>query len=330
MNNYQYIKDELDKQNLSISWLAKEIGVSKGYVSKLINNKVAEPGMAKMQAIHEALAIDNDYKVVKREAILIDVDKISVEKYIDVAKRCINNSMDIYILFNSKNEYKEVNLRRFYDYLDFTNSKVFIINDNDLKKQLSKISYDVIYQYNNEFEQIKSDVLESIEIDDVNVLSLDKTRNNSLLLLSNNDKKLSITLNVLKLSTEYKVADYAIFKEVNQNSNFIINNQLTILEEIHKDNQDSRVYIVGNELIFIGDELVSSRGNKDIINLKEYLNLFDNVLCVIFDEDNERAKKQADKNIKLMKLFKKNYQEIKSNEILEVVAKIHKIVEAKR
>lgn len=329
MNNFQYIKDELDKQNLSISWLAKEIGVSKGYVSKLINNKVAEPGSAKIKSIHEALNIDSDATISKREAILIDVEKISIEKYIDVATRCIDNSLDIYILFNSKSAHKEVNLRRFYDYLDFSNSKVFMVNDSDMKKKISKVSYDTIYQYNDEFTNFKNIELTKIDIEDTNKLYLDKIRNKSILLISNNEKKLSILLNILKLSTSYKVSDYAIFKEVNQSSNFIINNQLAILQEIHKDNQESRVYIVGNEHIFMQEDIETSKLKNSLININEYLSLFDKILCIKFNENSEIAKYQENKNAKIMKFSKKNYIEIESDNILEVVNKINEVVEAK-
>jgi len=318
MNNFQYIKDALDEQNKSISWLAKEIGVSKGYISKLLNNKVTEPGSAKITAIHHALDIVEQPIEYEKNAYLIDVGSLSAEKYVYIATKCINETYDIFILIDSKNINKKINLKRFYDYLNFTNSKVHLVNESELKKALSKTPYTNIVSFNNEFAFLKGYNIVSEEISDKNVLQFRNIRNRAILLLSNNQDKLSILLNVLKLKTNYLIDDFSIFKDVNKNSNSLINNQLNILEQIHRSCQNSRIYIIGNEYLFFQHDSDVSELKKGLINTKEYLALFDQIYVIDFLDNSEISKQLAQRNNKIVKLIKTKNFSVNEKEILKI------------
>lgn len=325
MNNYQYIKDALDKQNRSISWLAKEIGVSKGYVSKLLNNKVSEPGNTKIQAIHNALDIQ-DITDYQKNAYLIDVDYLSIEKYVYVATKCIKESYDIYILINSKTIHKQINLKRFYDYLNFSSSRVFLVNESELKKALSKNSYTDIIAFNGEFDFLKGYDIVNEELANENVLQLRDIRNKSVLVLSNNANKLSILLNVLKLKTDYLIDDFSIFNEANEKSNSIITNQLHILEEIYRSCQGSRYYVIGNEYLYLQQDEDFNEIKNGLININEYLELFDVIFTIDFKENNDYNKQITQRNNKVIKLIKANHISLENNDILKLADEIIKYV----
>ncbi|MDF9867130.1 transcriptional regulator with XRE-family HTH domain [Bacilli bacterium PM5-3] len=322
MKNFQYIKDALEKQGKSVSWLAKETGVSKGYVSKLLNNKVTEPGSAKIQAIHQVLNIIEEPLEYEKNAYLIDVNSLSIEKYIYVATKCINSSYDIFILNNSKNINKEINLKRFYDYLNFSNSKVLVVNEAELKKALAKTVYTKMIAFNNEFDFLKGLNIVNESLSDENVLQFRNIRNKSVLLLSNNQDKLSILLNVLKLKTNYLVDDFSIFKEVNNNSNSLINNQLSILDKIYQSCQNSRYYIIGNEYLSFKQDSDISDLKNGLVNIKEYLDLFDLVYVINFEDNSEVSKQLAMRNSKIIKLAKEKHYALDGEDILALATQI--------
>ncbi|MDL2211778.1 helix-turn-helix domain-containing protein [Erysipelotrichaceae bacterium OttesenSCG-928-M19] len=327
MRNYQYIKDHLDQQSKSISWLAKEIGVSKGYLSKLINNKVSEPGSIKINAIHQALGIKEHNIEYQRNAFLIDVTLLSVEKYIYVATKCITEQYDVYILFNSKSVNKDVNLKRFYDYLNFSNAKVFLVNETELKKALTKTTYTNMIAFNNEFAFLKDIVITNIEVFNQDVLNLNGIKNKAVLLLSNNNDKLSILLNVLKLKSVYFIDDFAIFKEVNINSNSLIINQLSIIESIYHACQNSRVYIVGNEYLSFQNDNDLSEVKNGLVDINKYLNLFDEIFSIDFMDEDETHKLMTQRNNKILKAVKKNVHHLESDDIAAIAQQILEQVE---
>ena len=322
MSNFQYIKDALDEQNKSISWLAKEIGVSKGYVSKLLNNKVAEPGSAKIMAIHQALGILEQPTKYEKNALLINVESLSVEKYIYVASECIKTNYDIFVLISSKYAIKQINLRRFYDYVNFSNSKVYLVNEAELRKALSKSKYNHIVGFNDEFNFLKNTSISNVEISDYNVLQLRNIKNKAILVIGNNQAKVSILLNVLKLQTNYLVDDFAIFKDVNKNGNTLISNQLSILEKIHRSCQSSRFYIVGNEYVFFENDSDLSLEKNGIVNIREYFELFDQIYVINFKEVDDFSKQLHLKNNKLVKVARSKSYLIENDDILEIANEI--------
>lgn len=327
MNNYQYIKDELDRQNRSISWLAQEIGVSKGYVSKILNNKISEPGNTKIIAIHQVLNIQKKTEKYEKTAYLIDVDNLSIEKYLHVAMKTLDKYNDIYLLFNSKSVNKEVNLRRFYDFLNFSNANIVLVTESELKKQLNKKSYTEIVTFNNEFSFLKGYDFTNVEILNEEILHLRKINNKSILILSNNQTKLSIVLNVLKLKTSYLIDDFAIFKDVSSSGNALINNQLNVLEQINKLCQTSRLYITGNEYLALVQNNQVSELKKQLINYDKYLDLFDLIINIDFDDNDDNERQLFTNNSKIIKSAKAKSIIIKQSDISLITNEIIKKME---
>ncbi|WP_423364255.1 helix-turn-helix domain-containing protein [Mycoplasma sp. P36-A1] len=309
MNNYQYIKDALEKENKSISELAKQVNVSKGYLSRLINNKINEPGSTKINAIHHALNLPTLQESFEKKAYLVNVDTISIEKYVYIASHNIASTSDIYILVKDKAKIKDVkkSLNRFYDYLNFSNTKIDIVTESDLKKVISKSGYTSFYTFNNEFEEFNLKEFTDINLEEKEYLRIKRLKNKSVLLISNNQSKLSILLNVLKLTTDYAIDDFAIFKDFNTQSGTFLSNQVHIIEQISKQRQNNRLYFVGNEFIYFADDTALSDTNNALINATTYLKLFDLVLNVTFKDDERNDKIQLQKNTKLAKNLKKGY-----------------------
>ncbi|MEG0284350.1 MAG: helix-turn-helix transcriptional regulator [Erysipelotrichales bacterium] len=327
MKNYQYIKDALEANNKSISWLADEIGASKGYVSKIINNKISEPGNTKLNAIHQALNISDLSLNYSKIAYLVDVNKISIQKYIYLANNSINASHDIYILFNSKSEHKNINLKRFYDYLNFSSSKIYVVNDAELKKVLNKKDYTNVIMFNEEFSYLDIDEIENEIIEEEEELVIKEIRNRAMLLLSNDNNKLSIILNVLKLKSDYLIEDFSIFKDVDYMGNALITNQISIIEQIHRSCMSNRRYVTGNEYLSMIQNNDVSNSKKDIINLNGYFDMFDFVVNIDFDEDNKERQQLFNKNRKLCKSNNIKSIEIIDENIYEITNKIINVME---
>lgn len=330
MNNYQYIKDALDSQNKSISWLASEIGVSKGYLSRLINNKINEPGNTKIMAIHQALGLQNNLESYEKSAYIVNVNTISIEKYIYVAQHNIDFASDIYIVVEEKTKLKEVqnSLNRFYDYLNFSATKILIVSQVQLKKTLKKEKYTLLYTFNNEAYDLEEENIENIDLEENDYLQISKLKNYSILFLSNNQSMLSILLNVLKLSTNYAIDDYAIYKDVNTKSNIFIANQVHILEQISKQCQNNRIYLVGNELIYFSDDTSLSDLKNSLINVMAYLAMFDVIINIDFCNEQRSLKNESNKNEMVLKSFKKKVINLDaSNDIKALAMQINKTVE---
>lgn len=58
MQRYTYLKLALKENGLTLQQAADRIGVTKGYLSQLINNKIKEPSAQKLQALHEVLHLE--------------------------------------------------------------------------------------------------------------------------------------------------------------------------------------------------------------------------------------------------------------------------------
>jgi transcriptional regulator with XRE-family HTH domain len=310
VHNYQYIKDELEAQNKTISWLAKEVGVSKGYISKLLNNKVREPGMNKIESINKVLGIEMDIENYTKLAYLVDVNMMSVEKYVYITTRCVASNSDIYICVDTKNINSEINLRRFYDYLSFSKSKVVLVNKAQLKKIITNSSYDKIYAFNDEFDFINKVDITKIVMEKENAIELKNIRNKALLVLANNSSYLSILLNVLKLKTDYYIDDYSTYKPVNKHSNLFISNKLNVVEQIYQRCRSCKKYIVGNEYISFYDNENINDYKEAMIKIDSYLDLFDYIYIIDFDVDNDGSKidvlnnkiSKMNKNSKIIKI----------------------------
>ncbi|WP_208855799.1 adenylyltransferase/cytidyltransferase family protein [Listeria rocourtiae] len=58
MQRYTYLKLALKENGFTLQQAADRIGVTKGYLSQLINNKIKEPSAQKLQALHEVLHLE--------------------------------------------------------------------------------------------------------------------------------------------------------------------------------------------------------------------------------------------------------------------------------
>jgi len=66
MPDYSYIKAAIKKKGTTLQTVADNAGMTKGYLSQLLNNKVKSPGAQKLEALHRYLNIstpDSDKKV---------------------------------------------------------------------------------------------------------------------------------------------------------------------------------------------------------------------------------------------------------------------------
>lgn len=64
MGSFDYIKQAIKKNGYTLQQVADESGMTKGYLSQLINNKIKSPSAQKMSALHHFLGLE--YPVKKR------------------------------------------------------------------------------------------------------------------------------------------------------------------------------------------------------------------------------------------------------------------------
>ncbi len=57
MSDFSYLKAAINRKNISLESVANACGMTKGYLSQLLNNKVANPGVQKLEALHRYLNI---------------------------------------------------------------------------------------------------------------------------------------------------------------------------------------------------------------------------------------------------------------------------------
>lgn len=324
MSKYRYIKEKLDEKQLSISWLAKETNVSKGYLSKLINNKVSNPGFEKLECIHKALGIDNiqeDY----RYAFIVDINHVSVDRYIKVCEYAIKHSVDIYIVKQSI-KMSKFSLRKLYDYLLLENVNFELINESDIVKQVSCDYYTEVFVFNNEY--FLNDNYTNITFEKEDWISVDNIQRNSILIVSNDQRLLSIILTILKLKTNYVVDDLAIHFKLETKSTNYIKHSLNIVSHVQQSVFDNYRYVVGNEYIYLElfkDSSLSEK--KGIVRNKKYIEMFDEIINIGFNLDKEYYKNLYSQNQKLLKGFKRTDIELKDESLLETTKKIIKLLE---
>jgi transcriptional regulator with XRE-family HTH domain len=331
MQNYYYIKEELVKQNKTLAWLAKETMVSKSYLSKLINNKVSDPGSAKLKAIHQVLGIVyEDTKDNKYKAFLIDANCLSITKYLFVAQKCLLENYDIYILYDNIKDNKPINIRRFYDYLNFTYSKIYLVNKEKLIRLLSRNLYDEIISFNDEFSFLKKIPITNVKLNNEEFIKLNNIKNKSFLFLSNDKEHLSILLKALKLKTGYAIDDFNRIDSNDLTGNSIIEKQLEIIKKVYHASHYNHIYLVGNEYLMFNQVIEDKDYQKGLIKFKEYLTLFDYIITIDFMINDISHKKRNDVNNKIGRLSKLEGLKIKSNDFEEIINIITKFLEEKK
>ena len=62
MTDFSYLKQAIKQAGVTLQQLADQCGVTKGYLSQLINNKIKSPGGQKLAGLHSALGLDYPLK----------------------------------------------------------------------------------------------------------------------------------------------------------------------------------------------------------------------------------------------------------------------------
>lgn len=326
MSKYRYIKEKLDEKQLSISWLAKETNVSKGYLSKLINNKVSNPGFDKLECIHKALGIENVQEEY-RYAFVVNINKVSIDRYIKVCEYALKYGVDIYIIRQSIKMTK-FSLRKLYDYLLLDNVNFEIINESEISKYVSPDYYNEVFVFNEEY--LNNDLYTNINLENEDWISLETKQRNSILIVSNDQKLLSIILTILKLKTDYVVDDLSIHFKLETKSTNYIKHTLNIVSHVQQAIFDNYRYVVGNEYIYLElfkDSDLSEK--KGIIRNKKYLEQFDKIINVGFNIKNEYFHNLFVQNQKLLKGYKPVDIVVEKENLLDVTKNIIKILEEK-
>lgn len=70
MSDYQYIKKAIQQQGYTLANVAEQCGMTKGYLSQLLNNKVKSPGATKLARLHQFLGLDYP-RAAKRVGIVV-------------------------------------------------------------------------------------------------------------------------------------------------------------------------------------------------------------------------------------------------------------------
>ncbi|MEG0283744.1 MAG: hypothetical protein RR601_02975, partial [Erysipelotrichales bacterium] len=191
----------------------------------------------------------------------------------------------------------------------------------------NKKDYTNVIMFNEEFSYLNIDEIENEIIEDEEELIVKEIRNRAMLLLSNDNNKLSIILNVLKLRTDYLVEDFAIFKDVDYMGNALITNQISIIEQIHRSCQSNRRYVTGNEYLSMLQSNDVSNSKKDIINLNGYFDMFDIIVNIDFNDNTKEKQQLFSKNKKLCKNNNVKSIDIVDENIYEITKNIINVME---
>lgn len=289
MNDYQYIKDELTNQSLTVSWLAKEVGVSKGYISKLINNKIKDPGSLKLQAIHCALNIEHiDKIIVNKKLFILDYDNLTLASYLYICESFVDNECTVCIVDFPENKLNTRVLENFYTSISSVISQVEIIELSQLEKIIDESIYDDVIVFNESFLDLNVMLFSRIKHIIIETPNRDTFPQN-ILLLSDNSKQLSIVLNSISLIEKYIAKDFYSYLDF-KNKDVVIN-QLNMLSQIYILSTNNVNFIVGNEIVELEKSRVSYNSDGNLINFNHYFNLFDKVIYLNFTSSNSDVTK---------------------------------------
>lgn len=249
--DFSYIKEELTKQNKSISWLAKEANVTKGYISKLINNKISEPGISKINAINKVL--NYSQQLEKPKTYLLDLDKISIEKYLYLIGS--EENIELLLYCTDKKLHKK-------NWIAFSEFNYKIISNHELDKQIKDLN---VFIFNNEFT---SSNFNNIKLAEKKYLPIKSLYQQLTLLISDNPSKLSQLITLLKLDNNYFIEDLSS-----------LNNDIDKLSVVEFSKENRINYIIGNGFAF--DHFNS------LINIETYFASFDTIIYCNFEKQSK-------------------------------------------
>lgn len=88
MQRYTYLKLALKENGFTLQQAADRIGVTKGYLSQLINNKIKEPSAQKLQALHEVLHLEYPPREKKYRCCLWEILSVTYGAYLFNSAGC--------------------------------------------------------------------------------------------------------------------------------------------------------------------------------------------------------------------------------------------------
>lgn len=100
MSNFNYLKAAIKRKNVSLQTVAEACGMTKGYLSQLINDKVKRPSAEKLETLHHYLQLDYPIKD-KKVGIIFGKFYPLHTGHIYLIQRAISQVDELYIILCS-------------------------------------------------------------------------------------------------------------------------------------------------------------------------------------------------------------------------------------